>query len=709
MHRSWPIVFGLAGWMICVSTAFAAPDLADLSPKTLVPGETTPLAKLSPEGGVILELPAGLSDRSFWDISIRRLDPSETSIAVDLTCDNPSALRAITLHLQSGNDWQTASHSLEEIGRQTLYFHRSDFQAETGHPEWKKSSLLRISLWRNSNAAATVILHSIRLQTPSIFILRGTDLTAPGETGLAEICAARALRLFEKAHIPATFVSDDIATLDLRRPTLLVLPYNPGLSQGQLDLLERFIKRGGRLTVFYQSNNRLARLLGFEVQPYASQSENWTTVSFGNSQVFGLPASMPHLTQHLLPVRTAEPSSFVLGNWLTPDGISDRSLPAAALSKKGLWFSHLPPLASSSAIQWLLSSLAYLDSTQQSTLENFLASSKQRDVQASSLLESTPAPDNEIRAVWALPIPTRVREETLKNLARLGIQTLFEQIVTLADDLPENKPLQTRISRAVTLARTNHIQLHVWIYAHNAEPFANRIPSIRAQDRLMKDASGNTLNWLCPLHPENEKLLASTLDTLAQLGVDGIHLDYIRYPGRDACYCPLHRAALEKQLGISIPNWPADVLPNGALSANYENFRRSQLSALLATIAQRLRTAHPNIRLSAAVYPTPESAAENAQDWPAWIRDGLLDFVAPMLYTTDPHRFAAMLDQALAAAPSPSHILPGIGTGADESQLDALSAAQQIQICRQKKTIGFALFQLDSDLSTRILPALISP
>jgi len=80
-----------------------------------------------------------------------------------------------------------------------------------------------------------------------------------------------------------------------------------------------------------------------------------------------------------------------------------------------------------------------------------------------------------------------------------------------------------------------------------------------------------------------------------------------------------------------------------------------------------------------------------------------------MLYTTDSTRFAQMLDLALAASPSPSMILPGIGTGADESQLDALSTAQQILITRQKKTAGYALFQLDSDLTTRTLPALLPP
>ena len=693
--------------LLGLATVFAAPDWISLSPKTLLPGEASPSAKTSPEGGVILELPAGSVDRAFWDVQVRRLNPAETSIALDLSCDNPAALRAITLHLQNNDSWQSAARTLDAPGRQTLYFHRSDFQAENGNPDWKNTSLLRISLWRGSGAAATVLLHSIRLQTPAIAILRGTELTAPGETGLAETSATRALRLFEKAGIPATLASDDLSALDLRRASLLVLPYNPVLSKTQLDILERFVKRGGHLAVFYQSNTRLARLLGFEVQPYATQSENWTTLSFSQPSVSDLPASMPHLTQHLLPVRAANNSALVLGHWLTPDGIPDRSLPAAALSEEGFWFSHLPPIASVSAIQWLLACLAHLDADNKPVLEKFLADIRQRDAEAATLLESTPASANEIRAVWALPISARLRDPTLDTLARQGIQSLFEQLVTLADNLPENKPLQTRLSRIITLAHARHIQIHAWLYALNAEPFADSIPSLRMQGRLMKDAGGTTLPWLCPLHPDNEKLLFATLGTLAQLGVDGLHLDYIRYPGRNGCFCPLHQTAFEKHVGRSIPNWPADVLPGGPLARDYDDFLRTQLTTFVARISQQLRAAHPGIRLSAAVYPTPASAADNAQDWPAWIRDNHLDFVSPMLYTADAGQFASMLDLALAAAPSPSRILPGIGTGADESQLDALSTARQILVSRQKKTAGFALFQLDSDLTTRTLPSLL--
>lgn len=698
---------GLAGWLLCAAVTAAA-DLVALDPGEWVPGEATPPARSAPGGGVLLPLPfdaPNAPDRVYWDIPIQRLDPGAAVLEVDLSCDDPAALRALSLHLHSGNGWLSAQQVPEAAGRQTLRFQRDDFTAEDGHPLWNQSTRLRLSLWNGAPRGATLILHSIRLQTPSIAILRGTELTAPGESDLAIRCAARALRLFGRAGLPATLLSDDFTALDLKPFHLLVLPYNPALAPPQLDLLERFVQRGGRLAVFYNANNRLAQLLGFSPLPYSTQSENWTTVSFIPSAAHGLPASMSHLTQHLLPIRANSPDAITLGRWLTSDGIVDRSLPAAVVSPRGFWFSHLPPLASPSALQWLLASMAASNPDHRPALDRFLADAAQRDAQAAAQLGSAPAAPTEIRAVWTLPIPSRLREETLGTLSTLGINTVFENFVSLADDLPNNRSLQKRISRAVAVARTHHLQWHVWVVCWSLDGApSHRIAALRDKGILMQDVQGHDLPWLCPI--KSAPLLTDTLATLAHLGVDGIHLDYLRYPARDGCYCPLHRALAEKRFGAPIENWPDAVLPGRPRAAEYETSRRESLTATLAAAADLLHTTDPKIRLSVAVYPTPEAAAENGQDWPAWLRDGRVDFVSPMLYADDASRFADQLDRALAAAPAPSTLLPGIGTGADESQLDALAAAQQIVVTRQKKTAGYALFQLDSDLVTRILPIL---
>lgn len=240
---------------------------------------------------------------------------------------------------------------------------------------------------------------------PTIAILRGTELTAPGETAFAAQCADRARRLFERAGLSVVFVSDDVAQLDLRRYSLLVLPYNPALSARQTALLERFAKRRGRLAVFYHSNARLAQRMGFKPLPAVTQSEPWHTVAFYTNAVAGLPSSMAHVAPHLLPVRANHKFACHLGRWVNPDGIPDHSLPACAVSPKGLWFSHVPPLASPAAARWLLAALAVSDpATYAAACDRRTEEAVRRDAQAAALLAGCPAPADEIRAVWTRPL-----------------------------------------------------------------------------------------------------------------------------------------------------------------------------------------------------------------------------------------------------------------------------------------------------------------
>lgn len=554
---------------------------------------------------------------------------------------------------------------------------------------------------------------------PTIAILRGTELTAPGETAFAAQCADRARRLFERAGLSVVFVSDDVAQLDLRRYSLLVLPYNPALSARQTALLERFAKRRGRLAVFYHSNARLAQRMGFKPLPAVTQSEPWHTVAFYTNAVAGLPSSMAHVAPHLLPVRANHKFACHLGRWVNPDGIPDHSLPACAVSPKGLWFSHVPPLASPAAARWLLAALAVSDpATYAAACDRRTEEAVRRDAQAAALLAGCPAPADEIRAVWTRPLSPRTRDDTLGLLATNGINVVFEQLsgagfahYSADEALPRSDVGQRRnrnfLSRALQIAHANGLALHAWVVCWNLDGLPEALVApLRAQDRLMQDARGNEVTWLCPSHPDNRALLLDALRDLARRGIDGIHLDQIRYPAREGCYGPATRAAFEKRLARAVDDWPADVLPGAPLASAYEQFRRDDLSAFVADAAQAIREINPAIRISAAVDPSPPSAADHGQDWPAWLRNGSLDFACPMLEASDAGGFADGLDLALAAAPSPGHVLPVIGTGADGFPLDALAAARQILAARQRGVPGFVFVPLDSDLADLILPLL---
>ena len=701
MRRLRKLLPGLIACGLGWPAAGVARDVVDLDPRAFVSGESSPPPQAAPNGGIAFALPfSGALDRAYWDVPLRHLPPAAAAFEVDLECADPAAVRAVSLHLQAGGEWASAQQILAGPGRQTLLFRRSDFDLIPQRlPDWTQATTLRLSAWKGANRDARLVLHGIRTRTFSVGVVLGSEtFTAPGESTLAEQCAGRALQLLDRAGLPAELVADDFENLDLRPYRLLVLPYNPRLTSGQIATLKRFVGRhNGTLAVFYNANADLARLLGFQPPTYATAPADWTTIVFAVNALPGLPVAMAHRTQHLLPARAKAKTALELGVWLGPDNRPDEKLPASVVSSSGIWFSHVPPFASSSAVRWLLAALARSDRSYARERDRFQAEIARRDAQAIDILRQPPAPADELRAAWAHPMPAHARSAVFRQLATNGIHAVFEHMATagILLDGARAKPL----AAALAEARAAGIQLHAWCIAWNLYDLpAEQLASLRAQNRLMQDSNGNELPWLCPAHPENRQRLIDTCTDLARRGVAGIHLDYIRYPARDGCFCPATRAAFENRLGRPVASWPADVRDGGALAADYDQFRRDEMTAFVAELAAAVRAVDPAVQVSAAVFPLPEAVEQYGQDWPAWLRAGHLDFVAPMLYESTAARFADRLDRCLAAVPAPGKILPGIGSSADQSQLDALGIAEQIQIARGRKTAGFVFFHLDAQL-----------
>jgi uncharacterized lipoprotein YddW (UPF0748 family) len=89
--------------------------------------------------------------------------------------------------------------------------------------------------------------------------------------------------------------------------------------------------------------------------------------------------------------------------------------------------------------------------------------------------------------------------------------------------------------------------------------------------------------------------------------------------------------------------------PQARDAASPEDHRA--VTALVADVAARLRTARPGIVLSAAVFPDPDEAAKRVlQRWPEWLAAGLIDLACAMAHDPDPARVATLLARARATA-----------------------------------------------------------
>ncbi len=683
------------------------------------PGPGCETAQATADGALRLVLPfADGAERAYWDFPLKGLPEEALTLEVEVTLPDPAVVRSVSLHLERNNAWMSVERVPSATKRQRLVFARADFMSEGDGPEfWHDARRLRLSFWRGANRTSEVIVRALYPERPPVLVIRGTERTAPGETAFARRCARRAQALCAQAGLGSTVVSDELTELDLRGIRLLVLPYNPGLGRADLSVLRNFVAQdGGRLAVFYHAGGDLAEWLGFRVLPYVSQErQDWTGLACDGEILADLPALVPHRTRHLLPVRAVYPDARTTGYWLTEYGFPDREMPAAAVSPRGLWFSHVPPLAGPSATQWFVVSLAAADVRFQPRAEEYLAKQRRRAQEATTL--ALPAADlHEIRAVWTPPLTPLARVRSYRALAETGVNTVFERLASAGYALdrlgnagrrpPVDGETQERIRRAGKQAREAGLRLHAWMTCWSLDGVpAAEIESLRRAGRVMRNAAGESLDWLCPSHPDNREHLLAALRGLAQTGIDGIHLDYVRYPGTTGCYADATRAAFERYRGDRVEDWPGAVLEGGALTDAFRAFREAEMSAFVQAAADALARDGSEITLSAAVFPYPYNN-EHGQRWDRWLREDWLQFAAPMIYERDRVRFANRLEQSLAVAPAPERILAGIGTSADESQLDVLDTARQIQAVRERQGGGVAFFQFDSDLLTEILPRL---
>lgn len=272
---------------------------------------------------------------------------------------------------------------------------------------------------------------------------------------------------------------------------------------------------------------------------------------------------------------------------------------------------------------------------------------------------------------------------------------------------PEVRQRGDPLAKCLAACRRHGVQCHVWKVNWN---MGGRAPR-EFRDRMKREGRTQVSfegtpndGWLCPTHPENRKLEREAMvEVAARYAVDGIHFDYIRYPGREGCFCPGCRERFEAAIGRKVSRWPADVRADRDLEARWLDFRRAAITALVEEVHREARRVRPGIRISAAVFPNwPVDRDSVGQDWKLWCEKGFLDFVCPMDYTPHNSTFEALVSQQLVwAGKVPCY--PGIGLSCWNPPDDAVRLMEKIRITRKLKTGGFTVFDLSPSATRRVL------
>lgn len=215
-----------------------------------------------------------------------------------------------------------------------------------------------------------------------------------------------------------------------------------------------------------------------------------------------------------------------------------------------------------------------------------------------------------------------------------------------AEDIaPDYDPLADLLVQARTHGYP--LEVHAWFVTYPVWSRRNHPP--RAQEHLLnrhpewltRNFAGQTWSednyYLDPGHPlVQAHLFNVAIDLVSRYSLDGLHFDYIRYPGADWGYNPVAVQRFNAAHGRTGRPKPQD--------AAWLQFRRDQVTALLRRIYLSATTLQPSLKISAATITWTPSPDENIpwqacaaysqvlQDWRAWMEEGILDLNIPMLY-----------------------------------------------------------------------------
>ena len=357
----------------------------------------------------------------------------------------------------------------------------------------------------------------------------------------------------------------------------------------------------------------------------------------------------------------------------------------------------------------------------------------------------------EVRALWvtrsSLTSPASITS-LVKTAHDEGFNTLLVQVRGRADayyvtdlepraaDLARQPSSFDPLASVLAEARARGIRVHAWVslnlvssavelpaspdhlvYRH---PEWLMVPRTIAQELARLDPAnpgyvGKIARWtrgqsetveglyVSPLHPEAAAYTERVITNLARrYGLDGVHLDYARYPNQQFDYsrfaiaefradirpriAPEARRELDAAADADLFAYP-DRFP-----AEWKAFRRARLTALVARIRQGVRAARPEALLTSAVFPDPQDAYdERLQDWRGWLASRLVDAVAPMAYTQEAARFAEQIAAARDVAGGQA-VWAGIGA----YRLTPAQTVENIQAARKLGAAGFVLFSYDS-------------
>jgi len=239
----------------------------------------------------------------------------------------------------------------------------------------------------------------------------------------------------------------------------------------------------------------------------------------------------------------------------------------------------------------------------------------------------------ERRALWvdtkAIPYEA---SEIVEAARGIGITDLFVQAYD-ADQGPifgRNRPHDDFFNGMIDEAHRVNIRVHAWF------PICFDLARLRQHPEWgMMDSNGTRSEaWVCPATvPWRLELLATLKSLLDSYGVDGVHLDFIRFPNAEVCQCPTCRANLSRRAQM---NWPLglELSRKPELRQVFWDYRTELIREVTEMISRRVHEIESRLEVSASLKPDGAINFDGVRVYgQSYERLApLLDFITPMAY-----------------------------------------------------------------------------
>ncbi len=277
----------------------------------------------------------------------------------------------------------------------------------------------------------------------------------------------------------------------------------------------------------------------------------------------------------------------------------------------------------------------------------------------------------ETRGVWItgdwLESPDRIREAV--SVARqLRANALFVQVrrrgdayyrSTLAPVGPREEGTEPEfdpLAAVLQEARERELAVHAWlnmfyVWSEKGLPTGEGHSLTEHPAWVLRDSRGAPLSGYAPeelegagydglyLEPGNSTvrhhLRQIVRELLTKYRVDGVHLDYVRYPTLHCGYTAEARDMIRAVAGRDVGS-ASRLRSTDREAVVWKAWRAEQVSSLVRGISRDVSAIQPTVCVTASVVPDPTLSYEHyGQDWVGWLNEGLVGAVVTMTYSPD--------------------------------------------------------------------------